>query len=106
MSVAAQIETKLTAGLNVAELNIENESHMHSGPATDSHFKLTVVSDDFAGKRLVARHQMIYGVLSDLLQNPIHALAMHLYTPQEWQAREGYVMASPTCRGGSKADQH
>ena len=56
MSVAQIIEDKLRANLVVAELIIENESHMHSGPATDSHFKVLLVSDDFADKRLVQRH--------------------------------------------------
>lgn len=59
MSTEAIIKTKLEAGLSIEHLTIENESHMHSGPATDSHFKVTVVSEDFSGKRLVQRHQLI-----------------------------------------------
>ncbi len=102
MSVQDIMEQKLGAGLNVQHMEIENESHMHSGPATESHFKLTLVSDDFAGKRLVQRHQLIYGLLSDEMQNPIHALAMHLYTPEEWQKRDGASPLSPQCMGGSK----
>lgn len=102
MSVQDIMEQKLTSGLNVAHITIENESHMHSGPATESHFKLTLVSDDFAGKRLVQRHQIIYGLLADELQNPIHALAMHLYTQEEWQTRGGAAPLSPECMGGSK----
>ena len=104
MSVQSIIESKLQAGLEVAHMEIENESHMHSGPATDSHFKLTLVSNNFEGKRLVARHQVIFGLLSEEMQNPIHALSMHLYTSTEWQARNGAVPSSPDCMGGSKAD--
>lgn len=102
MSVQATIEQKLQAGLSVLHMVIENESHMHSGPATDSHFKLTLVSDDFAGKRLVQRHQLIYGLLAEELQSPVHALAMHLYTADEWQARGENSPLSPQCLGGSK----
>lgn len=102
MSVQAIIEQKLTQGLNIAQLEIENESHMHSGPATESHFKLVLVSDDFIGKRLVQRHQVIFGLLSNEMSNPIHALSMHLYTTDEWQARQQQVPASPDCMGGSK----
>ena len=100
MSVQVIIEQKLQAGLAVAHMDIENESHMHSGPATDSHFKLTLVSDDFTGKRLVQRHQLIYGLLADELQSPVHALAMHLYTAEEWQKRAAPAPLSPNCRGG------
>lgn len=102
MSIAALIESKLRTAININELQILNESHMHSGPATDSHFKLVLVSDDLVGKRLVQRHQMIYKILADELQNPIHALAMHLYTQEEWSKKNGEVMPSPTCKGGSK----
>ncbi|MFC6672543.1 BolA family protein [Marinobacterium aestuariivivens] len=102
MSVQATIERKLQQGLSIAHLEIDNESHMHSGPATDSHFRLVLVSDDFAGKRLVQRHQLIYGLLADEMQNPIHALAMHLYTPDEWQQKNAQAPQSPQCMGGSK----
>ena len=102
MSVAQTLEQRLSDALNVQHLVIENESHKHSGPATESHFKLTLVSDDFDGKRLVQRHQVVYGVAGDLMQNPIHALAMHLFTASEWEAKNGQVMPSPNCLGGSK----
>lgn len=104
MSTEAIIKTKLEAGLSIEHLTIENESHMHSGPATDSHFKVTVVSEDFLGKRLVQRHQLIYGLLADEMKHPIHALSMHLFTQQEWQAKGETVMPSPKCLGGSKGE--
>lgn len=100
VDIAQQITEKLSE-LDPVQLDIVNESHMHSGPATDSHFKLTVVSDAFAGKRPVARHQLVYGILSEELAGPVHALALHLYSIEEWQAAE--VPDSPNCRGGSKA---
>lgn len=105
MSVENEIEKRLTDGLELIEYRLENESHMHSGDRTDTHFKLVAVSSAFEGKRLVQRHQLIYGLLSDLMQNPIHALAMHLHTPAEWEAQQGFVPASPNCMGGSKADK-
>ncbi|WP_067985268.1 BolA family protein [Neptuniibacter pectenicola] len=104
MSTEAIIKTKLEAGLSIEHLTIENESHMHSGPATDSHFKVTVVSEDFSGKRLVQRHQLIYGLLADEMKHPIHALSMHLFIQQEWQAKGETVMPSPKCLGGSKGE--
>ncbi len=103
MSIEAVIEAKVRDSLTVQQFVIENESHMHSGPATDSHFKLAVVSEAFQGKRLVARHQLIYAAVAELMNNPIHALAMHLYTPQEWQDKNGAVPLSPNCMGGSKS---
>lgn len=105
MSVEQQIEEKLGAGLNLNHLEVINESHMHSGSRLDTHFKLVAVSDEFSGKRLIARHQQIYGLLADLMQNPIHALSMHLYSSEEWTAKSGQVPDSPNCLGGSKHDK-
>jgi BolA protein len=34
------------------------------------------VSAAFAGKSTVARHRMVYEALGDLMQDPIHALAI------------------------------
>ncbi|MEK9713482.1 MAG: BolA family protein [Thalassolituus sp.] len=94
------IEAKL-GSLNPQHLVIENESHMHSGPATDSHFKVTLVSDAFTGVRTVARHQKVYGLLAEELKGSVHALALHLYTPEEWNETKS-VPDSPQCLGGSK----
>lgn len=87
--------------LNPEYIELVNESHMHAGPATDSHFKLTLVSEQFSDKRAVARHQYIYGLLADELAGPVHALALHLYTPEEWR-QTGMSPDSPDCLGGSK----
>ncbi|KDE39006.1 MAG: BolA family protein [Nitrincola lacisaponensis] len=102
MSVAERLETLVRNGMQVEMLKLENESHMHAGPATESHFKLALVSPDFEGQPKVRRHQQVYGLVAELMQNPIHALALHLYTPQEWQAQQGQIPASPNCKGAAK----
>lgn len=102
MNIAEILQQRLQDSLSPKHLVIENESHMHSGPATESHFKVTLVADGFAGKRLVQRHQMIFTLMADYMNNPIHALSMHLFTPDEWQAKGETVMDSPKCLGGSK----
>ena len=102
MTTASEIESKLTADLNPQLLNVENESHMHSGPSLESHFKVTAVAEAFESLPLVKRHQRIYSLLSDELAGGVHALALHLYTPAEWEARQKSRPDSPHCRGGSK----
>lgn len=102
MSIEKKIENLVTNDLNCQEFYLENESHMHSGPATDSHFKLIAVSDDFSGKRAVQRHQSVYALVSELMNNPIHALALHLFTSEEWAVKEDKQLLSPKCLGGSK----
>jgi len=105
MSVQEQLQSRLTAAFEPEWLELDNESHQHSVPAnSETHFRLVMTSEAFKGKRAVARHQQVYAQLSDLLAGPIHALAMHLYDPDEWREKTHEAPESPNCLGGSKAD--
>jgi BolA protein len=105
MTVQQEIEQQLKAQLNPLFLDVANESHQHSVPAnSETHFRVVVVSEAFDGKRKVARHQQVYAALNAQLEGPVHALALHTYTPDEWQQRQQDAPASPACRGGSKSD--
>lgn len=103
MNIQQQIEHKLQQAMQPEFLEVINESHMHSvPPGSESHFKVTVVSDQFNGKRLIARHRQINGILADELSGKIHALALHTLTPDEYFVRAGKVPDSPQCQGGGK----
>ena len=52
------------------------------------HFEAVVVSEAFAGKNRVQRHQLVYQTLGDRMRGEIHALSMKTYTPQEWQSQK------------------
>lgn len=105
MQKQQEIERLVVKGLAPQYIELVNESYMHSVPAgSESHFKLVLVSDRFSGLRSVARHQKVYALLGDMMQQ-IHALALHTYTPAEWEA-QGAAPDSPKCLGGSKHDQH
>lgn len=98
MEVANRISEKLKNACHPQHLELVNESHMHAGPASDSHFKLVMVASEFADLSAVKRHQLVYKVLQEELAGPVHALALHLYSPQEWQDA-GNVPDSPLCAG-------
>ena len=103
MTVQQIIEQKINQRLTPLYLEVRNESHMHSVPPdSESHFKVTVVSEQFKGKPLLARHRLINETLADELAGPVHALALHTMTPDEWAEKGGEVPASPPCHGGSK----
>ncbi|KZN13191.1 BolA/IbaG family iron-sulfur metabolism protein [Marinomonas sp. TW1] len=100
MIIQQQIEQSLHTSFDVHHMTLENESYKHNVPdGSESHFRLVLVSNDFIGKRLVQRHQLIYASLQEEMQR-IHALAMHLYTLDEWQDREQSAPLSPKCHGG------
>ncbi|QXO17949.1 MULTISPECIES: transcriptional regulator BolA [Vibrio] len=95
------IETKLHNAFQPEYLKVINESYMHNvAPGSESHFKVIVVSDSFAGQRLLARHRQVNQALMEELSNHIHALAIHTYTPQEWNEKENSAPDSPMCVGG------
>ncbi|MFZ9652316.1 MAG: BolA family protein [Steroidobacteraceae bacterium] len=48
-----------------------------------THFEARVVAAEFAGKRSIARHQLIYGALGALVGREIHALSIVALTPEE-----------------------
>lgn len=88
-------------------IDLVNESMNHAGyfDGKESHFKLTIVSEAFVNQRLVARHQQVYALVEPLLMaqgGVIHALAIHAYTPSEWQAlqqKSAQAPDSPKCAG-------
>ncbi len=103
MSIQSIIEEKITAALQPEHLEVVNESHMHNVPPdSESHFKVTIVTNEFAGKMLVARHRILNQLLKRELDGPVHALSLNTLTPEEWQEKNGEVRKSPPCLGGSK----
>jgi BolA protein len=87
MNVEAEIRTRL-ACLEPESLELVDESAQHQGhagwqPGGGTHWRLRIVSPRFAGKTTVARHRMVYESLGDLMQHPIHALAIQAREPGE-----------------------
>lgn len=102
MSLEQQLIERLQQ-LSPSHLEVVNESSGHGGyfSGKESHFKVIVVSDIFAGLRLVQRHQKIYAVAGDLLSpGKIHALAIHAFLPEEWQGQD---TSSPNCAHAPKS---
>ncbi len=63
----------------------ESQAHIgHPGAVTGAgHYWLSIVSDQFTGQTKIARHQMIYTKLADLIPERIHALSIHALAPGE-----------------------
>ena len=87
MSLAPEIRQRLQA-LQPTELEVVDESDRHRGHAGyreggNTHWHVTIVSPRFAGASVVARHRMVYQALGNLMNNPIHALAITARAPEE-----------------------
>ncbi|MGU3538937.1 BolA family protein [Methylobacterium sp. A54F] len=82
------ITGRLAAELAPAHLAVIDESHLHAGHAGwresgETHFRLDVVSDAFAGKSRVERHRIVNGLLDEAFKRGLHALAVRARTPAE-----------------------
>ena len=100
MSLEQAITELLTGELIPVFIEVDNESHLHSsGKGGNSHYKVTVVSEAFAGLGLVARHRKVQQVVAPVTGGVVHALGIHTYTPSEWQDRGYDIPDSPTCAG-------
>lgn len=81
------IRARLNAAFEPARLELHDESHQHAGHAGAEggrgHYRVHIVSARFAGLRMIARHQLVYRSLGDLMQTDIHALSITAHTPDE-----------------------
>jgi acid stress-induced BolA-like protein IbaG/YrbA len=69
------IKQYIAAGLACSHLEVEGDGQ---------HFTALIVSEAFAGKRLIQRHQIVYAALGDRMREEIHALSMKTLTPEEF----------------------
>ncbi len=75
------VEERIRAGvLGITHLTLEDLT------GTKDHYQAVVVSPSFAGQSKVEQHQAVYRALGELMDGPVHALALKTYTPEAWAA--------------------
>ena len=103
MSRLQRMNDALFNELKPDTLTIEDESSRHNVPVgAETHFKVVAVSTRFNGLNRIARHRLVNASLHAEFTMGLHALSLHLYTPDEWRQQSRDVPASPVCRNGKK----
>jgi acid stress-induced BolA-like protein IbaG/YrbA len=74
----AEIEKLIVAGLQGCRVDVRSDDN--------THFEALIVSAEFAGKKPLQRHQMVYRALGDAMGGAIHALSIQALTPDEYTA--------------------
>ena len=82
------ITNKLREAFFPESLEVQDESHLHTGhaghrPGGETHFRIYIVSGAFKGKSRIERHRMINTALMVELADSVHALAIHAKAPGE-----------------------
>ncbi|MGX9357330.1 BolA family protein [Roseobacteraceae bacterium S113] len=80
---AEEIRAALAAAFTADHLEVIDESESHRGHAGyqeggQSHFRVRLMSSDFAGQSRIARHRAVHAALGPDLIAQIHALALEL----------------------------
>ena len=86
MSTVQTIRERLVP-LAAEKIEIVDDSAKHAGhegaKGGGGHYRLLVVSTQFAGKPTLARHRMIYDLLGEMMHKEIHALSIKACAPDE-----------------------
>lgn len=96
MTIKSSIETKLTEAFHPLRLEVIDESALHAGHhhredghdmvydgSGETHFRIRIVAEAFAGMSRLARHRAINSALKDELGSGVHALAIEPSAPGE-----------------------
>jgi BolA protein len=82
-----RIQATINTVLQPDYLDIIDDSQAHAGdPGAQNgagHYVVSIVSNQFVGRSMVQRHQMVYSALSSFMPAEIHALRIKALTPDE-----------------------
>lgn len=86
MSVRDTIARKLSEKFDPIHLEVIDESSRHQGHAGwreggESHFRVRIATEQFAGKPRVAQHRAVMEALDAELKSGVHALAIEVIDP-------------------------
>ena len=77
---------ELLQSLQPQHIEIIDDSALHAGHAgarEGGHYRLTIVSALFEGRKTMERHRMVHAALASLMPNGIHALSIVSKAPSE-----------------------
>jgi acid stress-induced BolA-like protein IbaG/YrbA len=76
-----EIAELIERGLEGARVHVRTDGQ--------GHYEAVVIAEQFAGKRTLARHQLVYATLGERVGREIHALQLRTLTPEESDAPAG-----------------
>jgi BolA family transcriptional regulator, general stress-responsive regulator len=81
-----RLRDKLTVAFAPVSLDVLDESSLHHGhggwrEGGETHFRVRIVSEAFAGRSRVDMHRMIHAAVAAELKERVHALAIEAKAP-------------------------
>ena len=92
-----RLNDALSEALLPVSLVIDDESGNHRRPGVETHFTVLAVSEKFQALSRLARHRLVNALVESEFSTGLHALSLHLYTPEEWKKRGNPTPTAPPC---------
>jgi len=91
--IGQTLARKLEASFAPSRLDVVDESHRHAGhagahPQGESHFRVYIVAEAFAGKSRIECHRMVNEVLKNELRDRVHALSIQASAPVDGPGKD------------------
>lgn len=88
MALRDWIDEALRRELSAQSVDVVDESHLHAGhsgwrESGETHFRVDIVTEAFAGKSRVERHRLVNAALAPAFARGLHALAIKARAPGE-----------------------
>lgn len=100
MSRIDRVRAALAERFPEAHAEVLDETHGHNVPRDgQTHLRVRVVCASFEGMNRVKRQREVQRLLQPEFDTGLHALALELRTPAEWEKLG--PSTPPPCRGGS-----
>lgn len=77
------------------QIEIEDESRLHSRGGAETHFKILLVSERFRGQSRIIRQRQVQQLLAQEFETGLHALSLRCLCPEE--AADAGLFRSPSC---------
>ncbi len=98
-TIAESLKMCLEEGLKPQVLQLINESRLHGGSThPESHFKLTIVSSEFEGMRLLQRHRKVQELIKPFTAS-VKAISLHIFSSKEWESAQDAPLPGSQCMG-------
>ena len=86
MTAEERIVRTLSEAFDPARIHVVDESHLHKGhaghrPEGETHFRVKIASQAFAGKSRLEAHRMVNAALAAEFARGLHALAIETSLP-------------------------
>ncbi len=88
MNRKAKITNILNKNLNLHKCIVSDVSNLHKGhigykEGEETHFEITIISNDFENKSKLERHKIVNELLKDQFTRSVHSISFKLMTKKE-----------------------